>query len=362
YMGRGIITTTNSETFLQTLHSILSLRSLKCFLPIEIYYNGPSSLTTTEIKILKRIHDVSVIDIWKRVSYNVEIMTDLSLRDKLSKDVIVLYASVLSQFREVIILGDSSNALMFIDPEDVLESSSIYKKYGTLFYRDRTLGDGIGIANWVQDITGSGGAGVSKYVLENSRLMKGLSQFEMDGGVVILDKGRIDILLGLLAACKLNEKFVREEVTGKYLYGTQETIWIGMELVRSPWSFSVRTGGPYPGLLGFTDSSGNICGHLLHLSEDLKPFYWTGGVTQSRENSAHGNSIMKFEWRSYENVGDTSKIGWMLGSSPSCLKYDAAVVGRVRLGEGEKKVLDMYIKIYDELMKEGAEAYVLKRF
>ncbi|TQN63831.1 hypothetical protein CSHISOI_11441, partial [Colletotrichum shisoi] len=66
---------------------------------------------------------------------------------------------------------------------------------------------------------------------------------EGDSGVVVLDKGRLDVLMGLLHTCWQNSYDVRMSWTYRITYGDKETWWIGLETTGAAYAFSRHYGG-----------------------------------------------------------------------------------------------------------------------
>lgn len=52
------------------------------------------------------------------------------------------------------------------------------------------------------------------------------SREEMESGVVVFDKGRKEVLMGLIYCGWLNTKAIREPVTYKYTYGDKESFFM----------------------------------------------------------------------------------------------------------------------------------------
>ena len=140
---------------------------------------------------------------------------------------------------------------------------------------------------------------------KGNRILNRTSAHEQESGVVVINKGLFPSFAGLLAACHLNVKEVRDQHTYRYFHGDKESFWLGFEMMGSEYSFS-----PYmPGLLGtpgnskaiwmdqmkegkgarssrvaFTSRSGLLCStQLLHPNPiDGKPLWFNNGIMASK--------------------------------------------------------------------------------
>jgi hypothetical protein len=123
------------------------------------------------------------------------------------------FAMLASNFSQVIL--SDADVFFFKKPESFLEDTG-FKKTGSLFFYDRTLGP-----NWDRG---------RKWMLSflpimrphvrKSRWLQLRSTHEQESGVVAIDKSKA--VLGLMATCKMNDKRERDGVTYDRVYGDKE--------------------------------------------------------------------------------------------------------------------------------------------
>src|SRR5271163_2892643 len=65
---------------------------------------------------------------------------------------------------------------------------------------------------------------------------------EGDSGVVVVDKGRLEVFIGLLHICWQNTYAVREAFTYRQGYGDKESWWFGFELAATPYTMEDHYG------------------------------------------------------------------------------------------------------------------------
>eukprot|EP00475_Leptophrys_vorax_P003741 TRINITY_DN12194_c0_g2_i1.p1 TRINITY_DN12194_c0_g2~~TRINITY_DN12194_c0_g2_i1.p1 ORF type:complete len:470 (+),score=96.66 TRINITY_DN12194_c0_g2_i1:213-1412(+) len=149
------------------------------------------------------------------------------------------FALLFSSFTEAAMLDVD---IGFLQSPDVLFSQIPYLATGTLFFRDRTLGDMTqNVPKVVKMLTKCPSDNFF-----NSRVEREISSHEMESGVVVADKSRA--FLGLLGACKLMDRLTREylyNMCGSF-YGDKEFYWVGFEMAEQPYSFTKW----FPGAIG----------------------------------------------------------------------------------------------------------------
>ncbi|KAJ3330154.1 hypothetical protein HDU76_006306 [Blyttiomyces sp. JEL0837] len=356
YHGRGIVMSIGNWYFNFSIHAIQSLRLTGCQLPIEIYYAGDEDLDYEKRVALRSMDGVIGVYDLSNVVGGLEgkRLKGFSLKP---------FAMVASRFKEVLFMD--ADAMFLKNPEVVWNASEVYVKFGMLFFTDRGHASGIGGES--RGFLKSFLKVPSRYAMEN-RFWRGQSKHEMESAVVVVDKGRLGVLHGLLAACKLNG-FYEREVTYKKVYGDKETFWFGMELNRIPWSFTPSKGA-YAGAIGF-NIHGKVCGHNLHVDESHQPFWFNGGVI--RHKPENPPRYFDISWWIYD-LGDSRVQGrWkpnIDGTDQACLKYlddddmikwrgnhsSSVVFGE--LGKEEKRLVDDYVDSYKKIWNVGGIDYL----
>ncbi|KAG0174753.1 hypothetical protein DFQ30_002946 [Apophysomyces sp. BC1015] len=263
--GKGIVICIGNSQFQHAATTIRAIREvLKSDLPIEVFYIRDDDLSPqkreyleTEFKNLTTKQIDHIIDDWYTR------FTGWSLKP---------YAILASSFTEVLLMDAD---VYFFKKPDMLFDDAGYKHTGSLFFYDRTL-----FPNWE-----NGRLWLQSFLPTKSSLVKKTrwwkltSAHEQESGVVLINKQKS--LLGLLAACKMNDKREREQVSYKHAHGDKETFWIGYEMVQTPYAF-IRSFGAVIGGLGDAGDPSTVCGNQLHLDVDQEPLWWNGGLLRDK--------------------------------------------------------------------------------
>ncbi|KAJ3112900.1 hypothetical protein HDU96_004026 [Phlyctochytrium bullatum] len=333
--GRGIVMAVGNNHFEMALSTIASLRLvLGINLPIEVWYAGPSDLSPADVKLLSRFKGVRAMDIWEYFDDEAKEIGGWAIKP---------WAVLASSFKEVILIDAEVNFLQ--NPESVIERSEIFRKYGQLFYRDRTTGSSQG--KWFKSFISY----PSNYA-KNGRYLQGKSWHEMESGVVIVDKGRTGVFHGLLATCKLNSKIERDENTYKYVYGDKETFWISWEMMRVPYHFNPS----YGGAIGYKDDRGAVCGGLYHVDENRKPFWWNGGVVSNKNQGA--NLYLDFKYAAADVKASEVRWEWETDTRPFCITYENNSGSPTELSDSEKILASKYVLLYKDLKEKGVDQWL----
>ncbi len=330
----GYVICTGSNNFHLAAHLIRSLQRVhRSPTPIEIAYAGDQDLRPEHRAFLQDLKPgVSFIDLLERFP---------SARDDLidSGWAMKPFALLASSHKRAILVD--ADALFLTSPDLIFELNSGLARTGTLFFHDRAAVGGTDDRRfWVKDQIKAAGLRPSRHLTAESLFYAGATWYEMDSGVVALDKTKIPVLLGLMFATWMNTKAVREEVTYKIFYGDKETFWLAMELSGVEYFFQPW----YAGTMGtITDDKSlgkgkgkvEICGtHMLHLDQlGQMPFWINGGVYEHKDDPKRAYAQMTHYW-----VGETSDIRysqpdwyWINGNT-ACLKEGGVrkIPGRIR--------------------------------
>ncbi|QSZ32314.1 hypothetical protein DSL72_001888 [Monilinia vaccinii-corymbosi] len=285
--SRGIVIPTGIETFRYACHLILNIRLVvRSKLPIEIAYAGDADLPPPYRSAFRflfslfALPSVEFLDVSKVLND-----TTLRLSDGTSKFAIKPFALLASRFEEGI-LADA-DAVFLQAPEVILDAHSGYLRTGTLFFHDRLVGKGTSDNHqkfWRLQMKGH----TPSATFNESRAMRGNYGHEQESGVVVVNKGKLSVLMGLMHACWQNTYKVRELVTYRNTYGDKETYWMGMELSGVEYAFAKHYGGII-GEVGF--GAGNetvgpmklVCGSVIaHVDEGERLLWFNGGLVRSK--------------------------------------------------------------------------------
>lgn len=261
--GRGIVISTGNHYSRFAIHLIKSLRSFNCTLPIEVWYNGSKDLNSThavKLQLLPGVRLRNIQDIF-RVS-----MEGWDVKP---------FALLASSFQEAMLLD--ADTVFLRDPVSLFNDPGFIKT-GALFFKDRSLFPGqIDKANWVLQLFPE----PHSFRLRKSRILQAKSQYDLESGVVVLDKQRH--FYGLLMACRLNcpgpiKSMIRDET-----HGEKETFWMGLEMLDEPYSYMPHA----PGSLGTVAYNENdrveeLCGKLVHFDREGQVLWFNDGIAASK--------------------------------------------------------------------------------
>ncbi|PJF19709.1 hypothetical protein PSACC_00474 [Paramicrosporidium saccamoebae] len=300
FSGRGIVIPTGSHHLRFAIHLIKHIRLLKCSLPIIVAYSGDGDLKKEEIDYLRHM-GVGTMDV-------AEIFNTASL--SLHGWEIKPFALLAAPFEEVI-LADAD--IVFLQNPAVMLDDLDYQKHGAIIFHDRTLFAGDqGKTDWLNRNLPHP---LSRRVLESRMYLK-KSAHEQESGVVVWNKKTR--LLGLLAACKMNVKAERDEVTYKVFYGDKESFWLGLEMAAQSYTHLQ----PVPGVIGDSRYDRKkdqlvACGRILQFDRQAWPLWFNGAIVLDKRSRAGSLKIMNFTHFAREG-------SWDFGTS--CLDVDVTPI------------------------------------
>lgn len=192
------------------IHLVATLKNVhQTKLPITIVHAGGNDLTNERRAALRSISpDVETVDI-------LHFFDEKQVGLDGGGWAIKVFAILSSKYREVIICD--ADAVFLQDPVVLFEDPG-YNRTGTLFFRDREIFPGDGNVHdwWAKIMEGR----TPSPQMETSRFWTDkASREEMESGVVVFDKRRREVALGLVFTGYLNIKTVREAVTYAQTYG-----------------------------------------------------------------------------------------------------------------------------------------------
>lgn len=265
---RGIVIVTGEKYFPMAVHAIRTIRYWNCQWPIEVWYIGDDDLSPIHQEAFRKL-DSGVKTVDATTIFNNDIL-------KLSGWDVKPFAMLGSAFSEVILMDADA---VWMQPPEMVFNTKEYQETGTLFFADRTLHHKhLEYDQWFAKILPS----PLSASLQATRMYKKETDYEMESGVVVMDKSRV--LIGLLIACRLNRPDIRS-VMHKWTYGDKETFWIGFEAAGViPYAF-------HSGAVGSVDGQ---CGHLGHFiypiidgsNSQLPEIFWfNDGVVKNKAKS-----------------------------------------------------------------------------
>jgi len=271
--GKGIVICTGDKHFKYARSTIDTFRHvLNCTLPIEVFYSGDSDLSKSNRELLSEYDQVYVTDISTFFNNSILDIQGWSIKP---------FAVLASRFEEVILLDAD---ITFIRDPSILFDNKGYQETGTLFFKDRTLHPG----------RHSGSVWLKSWMInplpetKKSRFWNDKSRHEMESGTVVIHKTKT--ILGLLNACKLNEKEIREKVVYQKVYGDKETFWMGYDMARQSYHMNKT---PCT-LIGQVLPGKTICGHIGQRLEEGKIIFWNGHIIKDKNDKKKKNILVNF--------------------------------------------------------------------
>ncbi|KAJ3399255.1 hypothetical protein HDU80_008119 [Chytriomyces hyalinus] len=341
----GIILSTGRGHFELALHAIVSFRTvLKCDLPVEVHHMGPNDLGEEMTKAFNSLPGVKTVDVYDYWGEEAQALGGWAIKP---------FALLASRFQKVMFID--ADAVFIQSPEVLFTKSEIFSKYGQLFYHDRTITGHDWCYNWFNGFVPH----ISKYT-NSLRFQKKHTVHEQESGVVLVDKGRTDVLHGLLTTAKMNMKYERDGMTYKLMHGDKESYWMSWELARVPYKFSVS----YGGTIGYKNDKNAVCGGLFHTDEYLKPLWWNGGVLANKHFKKSGEGILNYEFAAYDNEGKDIEWEWETATTPFCLKpkFEGQKVVVSELNDEEKRVGRELVELYRDIVSDGWKAFMKRKY
>lgn len=259
-------------------HLIASLRDvLGCELPIQIIYAGESDLSKRDRDILASLDASNSTDFLNVL----EIFDDSTLRLAKGGWAIKPFGALASPFEQVILLD--ADAVFLQKPETLLKQSAFIET-GAYLFHDRLLWQHAFRErhDWWKDQIKVPSPALNKSLVWTEDYAE-----ECDSGVVVLDKSRPEVLVGLLHVAWQNTYDVREEVSYKLTYGDKETWWLGLELAGSGYRFEEH----YGSMLGWEKemqsnddkAETRVCSFVIaHMNEKGNLSWYNGGLLKNK--------------------------------------------------------------------------------
>ncbi|KAI9705337.1 MAG: hypothetical protein M1820_005167 [Bogoriella megaspora] len=266
--SRGIVITVDKTNFRYAVHLLSNLRNvIKTSLPIEVAYAGTDSIGSKQLELLKEVNpDAEFLDI-------LGVFEDRFLNISGSADAfwtLKPFAVLASKFEHVV--GLDPDVVLLQQPEKLLNSAG-YTWRGISIFQDPFVGeeDRHDFLEWTR---------VQKkwepYFADMDKPWKSDTSPLIDGGMVAIDKSRFPVLLGLLQACWLSMKEVREQKMDRNNHWKEEVWMLGPELTWTDYYMY-----PEYGMIlsddAISKASGEHCGMKLGHVDDKGALFWYGG-------------------------------------------------------------------------------------
>lgn len=258
-------------------HLIASLREvLGCKLPIEIAYAGDDDLPKKAREALASLDStghISFLNVW-------DVFDDETLRLKEGGWAIKPFAALASHFEQIILLDADS---VFLQNPETLFRQKPYTKTGAYMFHDRLLWQhGFGARHrWWHDQIKEPSAALDKSLVWTHDWSE-----ECDSGVVVLDKSKIPVFVGLVHTAWQNTYDVREEVTYNLMYGDKESWWLGMEYAGADYEFEEH----YGSILGWESTRTDdevekpaVCSFVIaHVDDEGRLIWYNGSLLKNK--------------------------------------------------------------------------------
>jgi alpha 1,3-mannosyltransferase len=335
--SRGIVIPTGLDTFRFACHLVLAIRLVhNSSLPIQIFYAGDTDLPLKERQMLAQlVKDVEFVDI-------LTLLDNETLQLETGSWAIKAFAALTSKYEQVILLD--ADAVFVQAPETAFEQQG-YKDTGALLYHDRLLWQhGFKQRHdwWKKQM---------EHHTPSATLLKSLVWTEDyaeegDSGLIVIDKGRLPVLMGLLHVCWQNTYAVREEITYKITYGDKESYWFGFELSGTPFAFENH----YGSIAGWKqidggDKSEKVCSFTIAHTDDKDKLLWYNGSLLKNKAVDNATFEVPTHWMmdaTWQKGGSKPEISCMKGGEPRELTADEINIIERSIEEAKK---------FDEEMK-----------
>ncbi|MCJ1305338.1 hypothetical protein MMC08_008152 [Hypocenomyce scalaris] len=273
--SKGIVIPTGKGTFRYACHLISNLRDiLHSTLPIQIAYAGEDDLPLPfREAIVTMGANIETLDITR-------VLNDKTLNFKIEDGgwAVKSFALLVSKFEQAIVID--ADAVFLQKPEVIFESHEGYQQTGTLLFHDRLLWQGAFRERhqwWEKEMEHHA---IGETLSKSKVYMEGYAE-EADSGVVVFDKGRLPVLMGLLHICWQNTLSVRQKFTYRQGYGDKESWWFGLALSGVPYTMEEH----YGSILGqaSTDRPNSVCSFTIaHVDEKDKLLWYNGSLLKNK--------------------------------------------------------------------------------
>jgi hypothetical protein len=267
---KGIVMCLNNKYLKIGISSIMALKVIGNKLPIEIFYHEDKELSIENRNILQNLPFVQNIFDLSNIFTNTK--NYLPIGDIIASIYVKPFAILGSSFEHVLLMD--ADVYFFQNPSSLFNHHGYLKK-NVLLFSDATMKPSKLRTQYLRSLM------PQPYSIQfnQSRLIRGISNHEIESGVVLIKKSNKISYLALLTICLLNTRCYRREMFKNDQYnGEKETYWLGLEILQAPYYKIDKVGA-----LGQLNPKGDsICGHIFHGDEYEKPLWWNGGFRLSK--------------------------------------------------------------------------------
>ncbi|ORX75083.1 hypothetical protein BCR32DRAFT_194851, partial [Anaeromyces robustus] len=267
FHGKGLVISVGNHHFNFARSTIDNLRNIiKSDIPIEIFYYGDNDLSEDKRNILSKYDNVYLSDLSTYFNNSQLRLEGFALKP---------FSILASRFEEVILID--ADTVYLRDPMTLFNDTGYIKK-GTLFFQDRHFETSpFDSYKWLKTWINNPLPDTTKLRIWNEKTID-----QMESSTVVINKSKG--ILGLLAACKLNEEKYKS-IVYKHVYGDKETFWIGYEIARQPFYFNPLRPAIISKVESVNSETTRFCGHIGHKSEDGKFMYWNGHLLLDKNSN-----------------------------------------------------------------------------
>lgn len=253
----GIVIPVGDNNVRFAAHLVSSLvHVLDTSLPIQIAYFGNEHLSPENRAVLDRVveSDKKSVEFLNLATAFNNTLLDLHGDEKAIKP----FAVLASRFEKVI-LADTDT--VFLQDPKVLFNQPSFRRSGALLFRGRRPEEDVypGQQEWWTTQMKHARTALNESIGRTQSFEK-----KGDPGVAVIDKSRLDVLMGLLHVCWQNSPEVRKELTNKPSNVDEESWWMGFELSGSKYDMEKH----YGVILEWASPSGLEVVHEVDTSEE----------------------------------------------------------------------------------------------
>lgn len=288
--SKGLVITTGKQRFRYACHLVASLREVhNSTLPIQIAYSGDNDLPREYRHFITSLApDVSIMDV-------TSVFNDSTLDLPHGGWAVKAFAVLGSTFEQVMLLD--ADAVFLQPPEVIFETHPAYIDTGILLFHDRLLWQGAykeRHAWWEKQLENTT---LSDTIKHSKVFMEGYAE-EGDSGVVVVDKSRLDVFVGLLHVAWQNTRDVREAWTYVQGHGDKESWWLGFEVTGTPYTMEQH----YAAIMGHVRVNDDgleedrVCSFTIaHVDARLRLLWFNGSLLKNKEMDSENFDVAS-EW------------------------------------------------------------------
>ncbi|KAI4122863.1 MAG: hypothetical protein LQ338_005580 [Usnochroma carphineum] len=356
----GIVMVGSKSTLHSLAHTILNIRTaLNSSLPIQVFHAGESDFPSSARRFIKRLsHNITIVDLKTLLSDSPATALEAGGLPTLR-----VFSALASTLEHLLLIEPGTT---FLQPPDLLLTNQpSLLNNGASFFHSHLYGKNANKATrsfWHTHLKNR----PPSPALRSSRAYNEGYAEEIDAGVVLLDKSRLETLMGLLHVCWQNTKRVREEHTYKYAPDERDSWWFGFELAGVGYAWG-DGGGGYAGTVGWLGAENDTAGEGRDEGEGVDHKEGqennSGGNVDGRAKKVCGNTVLHLDhtgiplwysgslvtkWEDNEPVYEVPEKWTVDGVWQE--DTDCMVGGEIRgISEQERRVLEKSVELAKEV-------------